>query len=165
MTGQKQIFDQPLLPGGDDFGFHNAGTLPGVFNIAVCRNPGGEAISSVWHDTARNYPCMCGPFLWSGWRRELDETWRFLRKSGLYASEVSECAGNGQRCVLHLLTLLQDFEDYCSDHNHCKGQNNINWDFKPDPGMPPRAKHLKHPFKKCKEPKQHTTWGSPHMDQ
>ncbi|KAF2654167.1 hypothetical protein K491DRAFT_779790 [Lophiostoma macrostomum CBS 122681] len=146
-NAQEPIYDHPLLSGGNDFGIRNARTLPGVFNIAICRNPGGEAISSVWHDDARNYPCMCGEFGWGkhdGWTFQKDETQRFLEKTGLYASE--------------------DFEDFCSHHLGCKEEDDIDWDFKIGPGMPPKAKQLKHPFKMCKHPKKHSTWGSSDMD-
>jgi hypothetical protein len=40
------------------------GLVPGAFAVPVCRNPGGEAISSVNDDKSRNYPCMCGEFGW-----------------------------------------------------------------------------------------------------
>jgi hypothetical protein len=45
----------------------NLGKVPGAFSIPICRNPGGEAISSVWSDKARNYPCMCGEFQLGKW--------------------------------------------------------------------------------------------------
>jgi hypothetical protein len=38
----------------------HAGSLPGAFTIPVCRNPAGEAISSVWSDDSKNFPCRCG---------------------------------------------------------------------------------------------------------
>ncbi|KAH7073297.1 hypothetical protein FB567DRAFT_428776, partial [Paraphoma chrysanthemicola] len=120
------------------------GLVPGAFTIPICRNPGGEAISSVHKDKARNYPCMCGEFSWKkGWSIEKDETKRFLHLTGFKYSE--------------------DWEDYCSDHNHCKGQNNIDWhsEFNSmrregDPQIPEK---LKHPFRKCKEPKKHNDYG------
>jgi hypothetical protein len=36
--------------------------VPGAFTIPVCRNPDSESFSSLWDDTARNYPCICGEF-------------------------------------------------------------------------------------------------------
>ena len=33
---------------------------PGIFNIPVCLNPGGEWLTEFNSDTYRNYPCLCG---------------------------------------------------------------------------------------------------------
>jgi hypothetical protein len=122
--------------------------LPGAFQVPVCRNPGGESISSV-HSKARNYPCMCGEFGWNDgrWSIERDETKNFLVLTGFKHSEDFE-----------------DFEDYCSAHNHCKGANDINYNFVSGPGDPAIPKKLKHPFKQCKETKGHDTVGHPEKD-
>jgi hypothetical protein len=75
---------------------------------------------------------MCGDgFTWDrGWTQDKGETERFLELTGFMFSE--------------------DWEDYCSDHNKCKGQNDINWytlftvkRYKGDPEIPYK---LKHPF-------------------
>jgi hypothetical protein len=118
----------------------NLGLVPGAFAVPVCRNPGGEAISSVNDDTGRNYPCMCGEFGWRhGWNQVEDQTPAFLVRSGFMFSE--------------------DWEDYCSDHNDCRGDNKIDlhvWlnDQRKD-GDPKIPRKLKHPFKECKDPNSH----------
>jgi hypothetical protein len=128
-------------------GLKDFGKVPGAFTIPVCRNVGGESISSVWSDKSRNYPCMCGDgFTWNrGWTQDKDETERFLELTGFMFSE--------------------DWEDYCSDHNKCKGQNDINWytsftakRYKGDPEIPYK---LKHPFYTCRRPQGHENYGRP----
>ena len=125
------------------------GKVPGAFTVPVCRNPAGESISSVWDDKGRNYPCMCGEFRWNKgeWSLERDQTKNFLRLTGLMFSE--------------------DFEDYCFSHNHCRGRTDIDWhrDFEAmrKPGDPKIPKRMKHPFKKCKSPKDHRI-GHPEKD-
>jgi hypothetical protein len=123
------------------------GKVPGAFMIPICRNVGGEAISSVWSDVSRNYPCMCGEgFTWNrGWSPEKDDTPRFLELTGFMFSE--------------------DWEDYCSDHNRCKVQKDINWwtmfnaiRDRDDPQIPPK---LNHPFNRCKKPRGHGSYGRP----
>ncbi|KAF1976872.1 hypothetical protein BU23DRAFT_551306 [Bimuria novae-zelandiae CBS 107.79] len=42
----------------------NLGQVPGAFKLPICRNPGGEAISSVWSNKGRNFPCKCGEVPW-----------------------------------------------------------------------------------------------------
>ena len=122
------------------------GSVPGAFSIPIFRNPGGEAISSVGEDKSRNYPCMAGEFSWeSGWSIEKDTTLQFLKRSGFMFSE--------------------DWEDYCSGHNDCEGENSIDWHaelnaFRKD-GDPEIPKKLKHPFKKCTSPKSHDHLGTP----
>jgi hypothetical protein len=116
------------------------GLVPGAFAVPVCRNPGGEAISSVNDDKSRNYPCMCGEFGWKhGWSYEKDQTPNFLVRSGFMFSE--------------------DWEDYCSDHNDCRGDNDRDlhaWlNGKREDGDPGIPRKLKHPFKKCTDPKSH----------
>ncbi|KAH5100216.1 hypothetical protein HBI88_015220 [Parastagonospora nodorum] len=89
---------------GDPEKTKHLGSVPGTFSIPIFRNPGGEAISSVGEDKSRNYPCMSGEFLWeSGWSIEKDTTLTFLKRSGLMFSE--------------------NWEDYCSGHNGCEGEN------------------------------------------
>jgi hypothetical protein len=39
--------------------FSHRREVPGAFRIPVCRNPGGESLSSVWEDKSRN----CKPLL------------------------------------------------------------------------------------------------------
>ncbi|KAF2823208.1 hypothetical protein CC86DRAFT_409136 [Ophiobolus disseminans] len=127
------------------------GNVPGAFAVPVCRNSGGEAISSVWSEDARNYPCMCGEFLWDNdgaWSTKKDQTLKFLHLSTFMFSE--------------------DWEDCCSNHNDCKGVNGIDW--RPTlekwrkPGDPPIPKSLKHPFHKCEDANEHDTFGHPEKD-
>ncbi|KAF2691999.1 hypothetical protein K458DRAFT_381828 [Lentithecium fluviatile CBS 122367] len=114
-------------------------------HVSVCRNPDGEAISSVHAKKARNYPCMYGEFGWkSGWSLGADETRQFLELMGFKFSE--------------------DREDYCSDHNHCHGAKHQDWNFVAGPGDPPIPKKMKHPFRKCTEPKKHETMSNPMKD-
>lgn len=131
-------------------GENNLGKVPGAFSIPICRNPGGESISSVWQDKGRNYPCMCGEFAWNKgqWSLPRDRTERFLELTGLKFSE--------------------DWEDYCHSHNECKGKNNINLKARLDatrqPGDPNIPKDLKHPFYKCTDVKDHRHKGFPDRD-
>ncbi|KAL1610592.1 hypothetical protein SLS60_002262 [Paraconiothyrium brasiliense] len=121
------------------------GKFPGAFAVPICRNPRGEAISSVWTKSGRNYPCKCGEVLWSDkdydWKR--DKTRKFLERTGFKFSE--------------------DWEDYCSDNNKCKGEADIDWNFWVGPQEGKIPKKLKHPFKTCKSPKEHQ-WGHPGED-
>jgi hypothetical protein len=128
-------------------GTESRGKVPGAFTIPVCRNVGGESISSIWSDDSRNYPCMCGEgFTWNrGWSQEKDETPRFLELTGFMFSE--------------------DWEDYCSDHNKCKVQGDINWwtmfngiRHRDDPQIPYK---LNHPFNTCRKPWAHDHYGRP----
>ncbi|CAN9246248.1 unnamed protein product [Alternaria alternata] len=81
----------------------NLGKVPGGFNLPICVNPGGEAISSDWDKRARNYPCMCGNFGWNDgtWTYQADETETFLVHTGLMYSE--------------------DWERFCHRNGECKG--------------------------------------------
>jgi hypothetical protein len=65
------------------------GNVARIFTIPVCRNPNGEAISSVWADKGRNYSCICGEFSWNGphYTFESNEMTRFLMLSGFAVSE------------------------------------------------------------------------------
>ncbi|KAH4607717.1 hypothetical protein HBI68_092290 [Parastagonospora nodorum] len=132
-------------PGDPEITKH-LGSVLGAFSIPIFRNPGGEAISSVGEDKSRNYPCMSGEFSWeSGWSIEKDTTLTLLRRSGLMFSE--------------------DWENYCSGHNGCEGENSIDWHaelnaFRKD-GDPEIPKKLKHPFKKCTSPNPHENLGTP----
>jgi hypothetical protein len=127
----------------------NHGKFPGSFRLPISRNPGGEAISSVWEEHARNYPCMSGEFGWNDgtWRLELDQTFDFLVHTGLMFSE--------------------DWEDFCHHNGHCHGQDSIDWHSRFEalrkPGDPQIPKSLKHPFKKCKQKTDHGP-GSPSYD-
>lgn len=129
------------------------GKVPGVFTIPICYNPGGESISGVLDPHGQNYPCMCGNFGWkSGWSWDKDETPTFLVRSGFMFSE--------------------DFEDYCSHHNHCKGKNDIDLkdllNSKRKKGDPEIPHQLKHPFKKCKKHRdslKHPGWPEKDMGQ
>jgi hypothetical protein len=126
------------------------GKVPGAFGISVCRNPAGEAISSVWSKKARNYPCMCGEFTWSqGWSIEKDETPRFLTLTQFMYSE--------------------DWEDYCSSENKCIGHDDIDLHAILDAHREPNDKEtipwqLKHPFVRCEKPRGHRTFGNPEKD-
>lgn len=112
------------------------GRVPGTFTIPICRNPGGESISGVLDMHGTNYPCMCGEFNWTnGWTAEKDETPTFLLRS---AFEYSE-----------------DWEDYCSSHNHCHGADELDlhrWlNDRRELGDPEIPKDLKHNFWECKK--------------
>lgn len=127
----------------------NLGHIPGLFTLPVCRNPGGEAISSVWETKGRNYPCMCGEFGWNNnsWHFSKDETKQFLIYTGLMFSE--------------------NWEHFCNKNGHCKGENGIDIHASLDrlrrPGDPQIPKDLKHPFKKCKQKTKHRA-GDPSQD-
>jgi hypothetical protein len=133
----------------------NLGKVPGQFRIAVCRNPGGEAVSSVWSDDSRNYPCMCGEFLWDG----------------TYGSERAYELGKDQ--ILKFLEVTEfmfseDWEDYCSGHNGCEGLDSVDinavLEAKRHSGDPSIPEKLKHPFQKCDKPQGHATYGYPDND-
>jgi hypothetical protein len=119
----------------------NFTNLMGAFTLPMARNPGGEAISSVWSKHGRNYPCMVGEFGWNDgtYSYEKDETFNFLERTGLMFSE--------------------DWEDFCHDEGHCKGDNDIDWHYAFEvlrkPGDPPIPDDLKHPFFKCKQKTKH----------
>jgi hypothetical protein len=136
------------LERGKDLG-KNYGKFPGTYRLPISRNPGGEAISSVWSKKARNYPCMSGEFGWNDgtWSLEKDETFDFLVQTGLMFSE--------------------DWEDFCSHNGHCKGDNDIDWHSRFEglrkEGDPKIPKGLKHPFKKCKQKTEHGV-GEPWRD-
>ncbi len=148
-----------------------AGTLPGAFTIPICRNPLGEAISSVWTSTvsprhpsstythdrspfpwyaltclqSKNYPCRCGEIDWETKQLTagLPETKAFYELSMLYASE--------------------QFEDYCDSKNNCNENYDYDWTFTIQQGYPPQTKHLKHAWDKC-EGRGHKTLGFPKKD-
>jgi hypothetical protein len=131
----------------------NVGKVPGMFMIPICRNPGGEAISSVWSNGGRNYPCMCGEFPWRTtatdyWHIDKDETLRFLELSGFKFSE--------------------DWEDYCSNHNKCNKREDIDFysmlDATRYPGDPPVASWIQHPYRECLRVKDHYDHGYPEKD-
>ncbi|KAG9189903.1 hypothetical protein G6011_06771 [Alternaria panax] len=117
------------------------GKVPGSFRLPITRNPGGEAISSVWVKKARNYPCMSGEFGWNDgtWTYAADQTEDFLYHTGLMFSE--------------------DWERFCHRNGECQGENGINLHEKLErrrrPGDPEIPKRLKHPFKKCKQDTEH----------
>jgi len=79
---------------------------------------------------------MCGEFTWEkGWSIEKDETLRFLQLTSFM------CSNNWER--------------FCSNHQGCKGENDIDWHkvlnglrAEGDPKIP---SSLKHPFKHCKK--------------
>ncbi|KAI4941908.1 hypothetical protein J4E91_010458 [Alternaria rosae] len=123
--------------------------LMGAYTLPIARNPRGEAISSVWSKHGRNYPCIVGEFGWNDntYNPSLDQTFNFLHRTGLMFSE--------------------DWEDFCHNEGHCKGDNDVDWHSqldalrKPgDPEIPPR---LKHPFKQCKQKTKHEI-GHPSRD-
>lgn len=68
--------------------------VPGAFTVPVCRNSQGEAISSVYSDKKKNYPCMCGEFSWNGglggWSLIKDQKKKFLVESKFMYSEDRE---------------------------------------------------------------------------
>ncbi|KAF2877022.1 hypothetical protein BDV95DRAFT_601439 [Massariosphaeria phaeospora] len=121
----------------------NLGQVPGAFTIAVCRNPGGESITTTNQNDARNYPCMCGQFGWrpnekGAWSPQNDETPEFLVRSGLIFS------GEWSRS--------------CKRDNKCDASKKIDWVFE---GRFPRDIEIpeksKHPFTECKKPRAHLT--------
>ncbi|KAJ4362204.1 hypothetical protein N0V95_001448 [Ascochyta clinopodiicola] len=127
------------------------GRVPRIFTIPICRNPGGEAISGVLSKKGRNYPCMCGETGWDDgrWTEEIDETPTFLLRSGFAFSE--------------------DWEDYCSDHNYCKGENSIDlkaWlNARRSPDDPEIPRKLRHNFKECHKRRDSRKYpGSPSKD-
>jgi hypothetical protein len=125
----------------------NLGKVPGAFTIPVCSKPGGESISSVWNKKGRNYSCMCGEFGWKSYSRYLDKTENFLDRTGLKYSE--------------------DWDDYCHDHNHCKYDNSVTFNFAPPEYNALRTKEVHivtHPLNKCKEVKKHKHKGHPEKD-
>lgn len=126
------------------------GNVAGIFTISVCRNPKGEAISSVFSDDGRNYPCLCGEFSWDDpdYTFEKDQTTDFLIKSGFAFSE--------------------DWEHYCDSHNDCEDDESIDLrnilNDKRRKGDPEITEELGHPWFKCKKPKDHKDKGDPHGD-
>jgi hypothetical protein len=124
--------------------------VQGAWSIPICRNPGGEAITSVHRRTSRNYPCMCGEFGWSGgWTFENDETMRFLELTGFQFSE--------------------DWEQLCRHHNSCTRERDIDMKsiMKAKLGPPFEdkiPKKLRSPFESCHKPKSHRFNGEPHED-
>jgi hypothetical protein len=137
-----------------DLSFDTGGSgwskVQGAWSIPICRNPNGEAITSVHRRTSRNYPCMCGEFGWfGGWTFEDDETMRFLELSRFQFSE--------------------DWEKVCRDHNSCSRQKDIDMKtiMKAKLGPPldnEIPKKLRSPFNECDEPKSHQFNGEPHKD-
>jgi hypothetical protein len=119
------------------------GKVPGAFTLPVCRNAGGEAISSVWSTKGRNFPCICSEKPWIEQRdvkQDIRMNYKFLKLTRFYASE--------------------DFEDYCNNMLHCKGDNDLSWNWNQRPGEPSPDEEMTHPWKKCKKPKPHSTWGN-----
>lgn len=141
------------VPGADHMLYEksskNGGSLPGAFTVPICRNPTGEAISSVWSKTGRNYPCRCGNIM--NWQSKgytytgLEESKFFYEQTGFYASE--------------------EFEDECENHMKCKGENDHDWHFNIPEGYPPKAKGMKHVWKRCKKLHAHHYDGNPDQDQ
>lgn len=118
----------------------------GIFTPPICNNPGGEVISGVLDKHGLNYPCMCGN-RWDGfgYNPAKDETPQFMMLSGFAQSE--------------------DYEGWCSGHNDCEEDEDI--DIRPlleaarNPGDPKIPSKLKHPYKKCKnrrDSKKHPGW-------
>ncbi|KAF2437967.1 hypothetical protein P171DRAFT_505745 [Karstenula rhodostoma CBS 690.94] len=144
-------YDVTTVPGGDQLLYanstENAGSLPGAFTVPICRNPGGEAISSVWSKEGRNYPCRCGNVNWiyENWKRGLEESQFFYEQTGFYAST--------------------EFENQCQHQMGCKGKGSHHWKFNIPKGYPPKAEGMKHVWKKCKHVHGHTTVGNPNQDQ
>ena len=121
---------------------HAGGSLAGTFTIPICRNPKGEAISSVWSHKGRNYPCMCGEFSWvrnGGYSPEKDETKAFLEKTGFFASE--------------------DWHVFCSLHTKCKKDESVQYQFSPIEGAPNMVDMIQHPYQYCKHPNAHVKVG------
>ncbi|KAF2438143.1 hypothetical protein P171DRAFT_526394 [Karstenula rhodostoma CBS 690.94] len=58
--------------------------VPGAFPLPICRNPGGEAISSVWEKAGCNYLCKCGEVPWKQkhYDPHNDRTRKFLERTG-----------------------------------------------------------------------------------
>ncbi|KAL1796182.1 hypothetical protein ACET3X_004722 [Alternaria dauci] len=125
------------------------GKVPGTFYLPISRNPGGEAISSVWTKHGRNYACMSGEFGWNdgSWTLAADETEDFLYHTGLMFSE--------------------DWERFCHRNGECKGADYVDLHAKlearrkvGDPEIPKRLKHL---FWKCEQDTKHGP-GKPEHD-
>ncbi|KAF2840719.1 hypothetical protein M501DRAFT_1029948 [Patellaria atrata CBS 101060] len=105
--------------------------IPGMFTVPVCRNPRGEAISSIRRNKSRNYPCMCGGFSWDSkdYKKEKDETETLLQASNLYASE--------------------DFAEYCSKSKFKKDKARP-FHFKVGKTNEKPYRKSTHHYKKCK---------------
>lgn len=129
-------------------GLENAGAVPGAFAVPVCRNPRGEAISSVWFEDDKHYPCRCGEV--PSWTDKSykhvgkTESQQFYIDTGLYASD--------------------HFEWHCQKKTKCHGLDDEDWTWNLPPGSPPHEKDLKHPWKQCEHPGKHETWGAPNRD-
>jgi hypothetical protein len=80
------------------------GSVPGGFALAICQDPRGSAISSIYMELSANYPCHCKGI---NWRDSSDTaqkgTAQFILKSKLYevakygevCRKVHGCRGNG----------------------------------------------------------------------
>lgn len=114
---QKDAFNQWASPDMITKG----GNYRGLFTSPVCRNPGGEAISSVNLEKGRNYPCMCGEYSWDTGPSSPanDETEGFLRATSLGNSE--------------------DMKRRCDHKQNCKENHDITWGFT----------KIKHPWVHC----------------
>ena len=132
----------------------NQGTIssiPSVFTIPIYRNPFGEAISAVWAEDGRNYPCICGEFSWKDPKYDFyknDQTPKFLMLSQLAFSE--------------------DQEHYCRSHNYCITEENIDlfkyMDRLRHKNDPPITTDMKHQWYRCNGVGDHKYKGHPEKD-
>ena len=106
--------------------------LPGTFRLPIFKNPGGEAISSIFTDHSRNFPCIAGDVEWSTGLtgNETDsfiEMERFLQSTGYYGSH--------------------DWLNGCRNHEcHTRPHHN-KFHFRTEAFHP--NSEIRHPFHKC----------------
>jgi hypothetical protein len=148
ITTTGGAFHYADLTFGDDAELGWTG-VQGAWSVPICRNPNGEAITSVHRRTSRNYPCMCGEFSWNGgWTFEEDETMRFLELSRFQFSK--------------------DWRTVCREAScHRDKEIDMKAIFQAKLG-PPQDKDipekLRGPFKECRHPKSHKFKGNPDHD-
>ncbi|KAH7126960.1 hypothetical protein B0J11DRAFT_505670 [Dendryphion nanum] len=82
------------------------GSVPGAFQIPVCVTRGGEAISNIAANHAKNYPCICGNRPWDDrendqgmTEKDFKEMERFLRRTTFgYSDDFATQCGRFNRC-------------------------------------------------------------------
>ncbi|RMZ69387.1 hypothetical protein GMOD_00006181 [Pyrenophora seminiperda CCB06] len=136
-------------PGPQTKNRHDTDNVNGIFRLPVCRNPEGQAISSVWSQKDRHYPCMCGNFGWddSSWNADKDETSYFLIETGLMYSNM--------------------WGTFCRKYMGCVPSGRTSWrgtlESTRKPGDPPIPQNNLLPHSHCKA-KVSWSEGSPDMD-
>jgi hypothetical protein len=153
---------------GNTTAINSGGRARGLFTLAVCYSPGGQAISSVNSKKNRNYPCMCTKFPWAHGNAAAESTKHApslqnlprhmaagssLHKRGGYDWDQSDATASYNFFRGSGLFQSQDLHSYCtheSTHvtpgNHCKEDKSVTWTWPEGNGY----KHLVHPFTKCK---------------